>query len=535
MVAVNNIIQGVSGGKQGTQSKVAAKEGNALNGDFLMALFAAADGQQSTATDDTQLLLGKNPDQQQSATEEHQNPLAQLMEMVPMDVLSPSSVQELMVEVQAQLKEAQQTGEAPKQVEAVLLGQLESLLADLQQPQPTSELKETLPQAKMQLPNQLSVQLDAKPLGKQEGLRQQVPTELQQVLTEMLNQLQEQQPTGGVPKQVEAAQLGKLESLLPNPQLQLIPELKEVLQQVQVQQAKQPSADLKISNEQQPAKTVDIANEIQQMPPNKQNQLLEAAGLKQQPVEAAVKAGNLIAELPKAGLMLQNKAMVEVQPTEQNAVKQQLSITSQFVKPASERPVEQVMQHAVKNTEASVQNTGQQTISPQSTDHESFGTVMHNKVTGMDAKVELIQPEQLSGKLLGMVKEMATKQQPNQTTMHLKLNPEHLGEVTVRLTYNRGELNAQFYAATTHGKEALEAALPQMKDALFQQQVKLNEAAVYLNNGSSQWQGGRQSNQSGNRGRSQGGYCNNNSFLPKVDPVTASNNRVIDDGLNILV
>ncbi len=94
---------------------------------------------------------------------------------------------------------------------------------------------------------------------------------------------------------------------------------------------------------------------------------------------------------------------------------------------------------------------------------------------------------QLAERLVNMLKEVSLHRQNNQAAvMRLKLEPEHLGEVTVRLTYQRGELNTHIYTASVHAKEALEAALPQIRDALAQQSVKLNEAAVFLGQ-----QGGR--------------------------------------------
>ncbi|MTI80189.1 MAG: hypothetical protein FH758_04770 [Firmicutes bacterium] len=180
---------------------------------------------------------------------------------------------------------------------------------------------------------------------------------------------------------------------------------------------------------------------------------------------------------------------------------------------------------------------GNNTVKTQTQEPQTFSTQAVQRETTPVKTEGTVRPEQVSGKLLGMVKEMNVKQQPNNTTMRLKLHPEQLGEVTIRLTFNRGELSAQFYASTVHGKEALEAALPQMRDALFQQQVKLSEANVFLGQGSNQWSGQQQQqNRSQGRGWRQGNYYNNSDGTVAT-PLTAMEGKgnTVDDGVDLLV
>lgn len=140
--------------------------------------------------------------------------------------------------------------------------------------------------------------------------------------------------------------------------------------------------------------------------------------------------------------------------------------------------------------------------------------------------------EQMGSRLVELVKELFVKQQPAQTTMRLKLYPQNLGEVTVRLTYNRGEINAQFYASTANAKEALEIALPQMRESLMQQQVKLNEATVFFGQDSSQWSGRQYRSGSWNKGGNkyaQGGE----ELLAKI--AAGDNTVTAQSGLNMLI
>ncbi|OPX92393.1 MAG: Flagellar hook-length control protein FliK [Pelotomaculum sp. PtaB.Bin104] len=71
-----------------------------------------------------------------------------------------------------------------------------------------------------------------------------------------------------------------------------------------------------------------------------------------------------------------------------------------------------------------------------------------------------------------------------QTQVQLKLEPEQLGQLTIKLYFHKGELNAHFYTANNSVKEVLEGSLQQLRTSLGQQDLKLNEAFVFVGNGS---------------------------------------------------
>lgn len=70
-----------------------------------------------------------------------------------------------------------------------------------------------------------------------------------------------------------------------------------------------------------------------------------------------------------------------------------------------------------------------------------------------------------------------------QTRVHLKLEPEHLGRLTIKLFFHRGEINAHFYTGSDYVKEVLENSLAQLREVLGQQELKLNEALVFTGGG----------------------------------------------------
>lgn len=116
---------------------------------------------------------------------------------------------------------------------------------------------------------------------------------------------------------------------------------------------------------------------------------------------------------------------------------------------------------------------------------------------------------QLPNKLTEMIRAMMIQQDPGSTTIRMKLKPEHLGEVTVKLTWSKGELSAQFVTATGLAKESLESSFPQLKQLLAQQNIRLSEAAVFMDQQAQQWdQGARRNNnwQYKYNGKTQNGY-----------------------------
>ncbi len=83
------------------------------------------------------------------------------------------------------------------------------------------------------------------------------------------------------------------------------------------------------------------------------------------------------------------------------------------------------------------------------------------------------------------------------TQVDLKLEPEHLGKLTIKLFFNGGELNAHFYAGNDYVKDVLEGSIQQLRQTLDQQDLKLNQAFVFVGddgrNGTGQSEsGGRQ-------------------------------------------
>ena len=85
----------------------------------------------------------------------------------------------------------------------------------------------------------------------------------------------------------------------------------------------------------------------------------------------------------------------------------------------------------------------------------------------------------------------------NNQVAELSLNPPQLGSVEVRLTLSGGEAGAQFFAASPVAREAIESALPRLRELMAQAGINLGEAQV-RDQALSQGRNGDQSGAGGN-------------------------------------
>ncbi|MFA7468772.1 MAG: flagellar hook-length control protein FliK, partial [Desulfotomaculaceae bacterium] len=62
--------------------------------------------------------------------------------------------------------------------------------------------------------------------------------------------------------------------------------------------------------------------------------------------------------------------------------------------------------------------------------------------------------------------------------LQFKLEPESLGEVTIKLVFSNGRLNAQFIAASYMARDAIDQSIAQLRESLAQHNIFLDEASV---------------------------------------------------------
>ncbi|ABO50913.1 flagellar hook-length control protein [Desulforamulus reducens MI-1] len=176
---------------------------------------------------------------------------------------------------------------------------------------------------------------------------------------------------------------------------------------------------------------------------------------------------------------------------------------------------------------------------PELSNQDSLQTSgMKGMDVGSNSLVKEVSLTQLPAKLQEMVKSLLVQQQSGQTTLKMKLQPEHLGEVTVKLTWSKGELSAQFVTSSGMAKEALETTFPQLRELLAQQNIRLSEAAVFMGQ-QSNGQGGqntfaeRQRWQESSQKRGKGQYTG--LTLVEETLPSSSEQRSASSGLNLIV
>ncbi len=85
-----------------------------------------------------------------------------------------------------------------------------------------------------------------------------------------------------------------------------------------------------------------------------------------------------------------------------------------------------------------------------------------------------------------IVKEAAVMTQAGKTVVNLKLQPEDLGTVTLRVSSESGKISAEFNVKTPDARAFLETSIPQMKQALETNGITLSHLSVSLSAGDSQ-------------------------------------------------
>ncbi|MBC7324747.1 MAG: flagellar hook-length control protein FliK [Moorella sp. (in: Bacteria)] len=92
--------------------------------------------------------------------------------------------------------------------------------------------------------------------------------------------------------------------------------------------------------------------------------------------------------------------------------------------------------------------------------------------------VQIIDPLQLPLLVARVLAEGGASQAQGRTHLRFRLEPEHLGEVVVRLVYRSGEVSAHFLTSSTQAREVLESSLPQLREALAGQNLHLQNVSV---------------------------------------------------------
>ncbi|MBP2653116.1 MAG: Flagellar hook-length control protein-like protein [Firmicutes bacterium] len=82
--------------------------------------------------------------------------------------------------------------------------------------------------------------------------------------------------------------------------------------------------------------------------------------------------------------------------------------------------------------------------------------------------------------VLGQIVEQAKViNRPNNSEMVIKLKPEHLGELTLKIVVENGAVSATFLSNNSEVRSAIESSLPQLRQELSNQGLKVDQVGVY--------------------------------------------------------
>ncbi|MEW5899221.1 MAG: flagellar hook-length control protein FliK, partial [Bacillota bacterium] len=91
-----------------------------------------------------------------------------------------------------------------------------------------------------------------------------------------------------------------------------------------------------------------------------------------------------------------------------------------------------------------------------------------------------VAPSSIPALVIQVLQQAAGKSFAGETRLRLKLEPEHLGELVIRLVYRAGEVSAYFQASSAQAGEAIEHSLPQLREALAGQNLHLQNVSVSI-------------------------------------------------------
>lgn len=105
------------------------------------------------------------------------------------------------------------------------------------------------------------------------------------------------------------------------------------------------------------------------------------------------------------------------------------------------------------------------------------------RITGSDTPVESApaspasaDPHNVAGQIVDHARLIAKAEN---STMVIRLKPEHLGELTLRIAVDNGMVSATFHTASAEVRGALEATLPQLRQDMAGQGLKVDYVGVY--------------------------------------------------------
>jgi flagellar hook-length control protein FliK len=134
-----------------------------------------------------------------------------------------------------------------------------------------------------------------------------------------------------------------------------------------------------------------------------------------------------------------------------------------------------------------IKQNGSEIYQSISTDPKVDPRFKQELTTAVESKqdVPLSKPD-ISQVAQTVIREAKMMTQENKTVVNVRLEPESLGSVTLRVASDNGKLSAEFNVKTSDAQAYLETSIPQMKQMLQSNGISLSHLSVSLSGGDSQ-------------------------------------------------
>lgn len=105
------------------------------------------------------------------------------------------------------------------------------------------------------------------------------------------------------------------------------------------------------------------------------------------------------------------------------------------------------------------------------------------EIEGAAVKLEAAKSVDTQHVIDQIVERMKVDVKADTTEIKITLKPEHLGDVTLKVSTQNGIVTAQFVAESQRVKEVIEAGFNQLRDTLRQQGIEISQLQVFVGNG----------------------------------------------------
>jgi len=165
-----------------------------------------------------------------------------------------------------------------------------------------------------------------------------------------------------------------------------------------------------------------------------------------------------------------------------------IAATDESTEAFAVKPTEQKAEQAVKPTSSDAKPQNELTQDGATREQvrmvQEFNpaAVPLQQVEQADVRTEATRNIDTQGVIDQIVDKMKVEVKGDMSEIKIQLKPEHLGDVSLKITTQNGIVTAQFVAENQRIREIIEASFNQLRDSLAQQGIQLSQLSVSVGN-----------------------------------------------------